>query len=152
MPKNKWFIRFILGISCIAGLVLIRGFEDDIFYDPLEVFFKSHNYNENPLPELNGFWLFISYFLRFFSNTVLSLVLIYLVFLDLKLIKFSIILYVMTFILLTSLFFSFLKAELVGHQTLFYLRRFIIHPILVLLFIPGFFYQKSINFDREASP
>jgi exosortase F-associated protein len=45
-----------------------------------------------------------------------------------------------------------MKTDLVGHQTLFYIRRFIIHPIFVLLFIPGFFYQKSFKFDNENSP
>jgi exosortase F-associated protein len=148
MPKNKWFIRLILGIGCVIGLVLLRGFEDDIFYDPLKLFFKSYNYKESPLPELHSFWLFCSYSLRFLCNTVLSLVMIYLFFLDIKLIKFSILLYFLSFVLFVGLFFFFLKTELVGHQTLFYLRRFIIHPILVLLFVPGFYYQKSINFDR----
>ncbi|NBU81103.1 MAG: exosortase F system-associated protein, partial [Flavobacteriaceae bacterium] len=30
-------------------------------------------------------------------------------------------------------------------MTLFYIRRFLIQPIFILLFIPGFYYQKKIK-------
>jgi exosortase F-associated protein len=42
MLKNK-LIRIFLGSLCVLGLVLTRGFEDDLFYDPLKYFFKGYH-------------------------------------------------------------------------------------------------------------
>jgi exosortase F-associated protein len=151
MLKNK-LIRIFLGSLCVLGLVLTRGFEDDLFYDPLKYFFKGYNYPSQILPDMNHWLLFLNYFLRFLMNTILSLGLIFLFFLDKNILKFSALLYGIAFAILTVLFFGLMKTDLVGHQTLFYIRRFIIHPIFVLLFIPGFFYQKSFKFDNENSP
>lgn len=143
MPKNNLFIRLFLSLICLAGLVLVRGFEDDLFYDPLKLFFKSHNYTAQPLPELDSWLLFLNYFFRFLMNTLLSLGLIYFTFLDINILKFSALLYGIAFVILGLLFFGLFKSDLVRHQTLFYIRRFIIHPVFVLLFIPGFYYQKK---------
>jgi exosortase F-associated protein len=152
MPKNNLIIRILLGIICVFGLILVRGFEDFLFDDPLKLFFKSYNYQAAALPSVDSWVLFLNYFFRYFINTLLSLALIYLCFLDKNLLKFSLLLYGTAFVILSLIFFSMLKAEILSHQTLFYIRRFIIHPIFVLLFIPGFYYQKSFKFENENSP
>jgi exosortase F-associated protein len=74
---------------------------------------------------------------------VISLGLLYVLFDDRKIVKFSIFLFMLLgSILLISFFFvlTFFAEE--SKMTLFYIRRFLIQPIFILLFIPGFYYQK----------
>jgi len=74
---------------------------------------------------------------------VISLGLLYVLFDDRKIVKFSIFLFMLLgYILLISFFFvlTFFAEE--SKMTLFYIRRFLIQPIFILLFIPGFYYQK----------
>ena len=112
--KNK--LRFFLGLVLVLFLVLVRAYESILFYGLL---------------------------LRYTINSVLSLGLFYLLFLNLKIIKFTAVLYLFFFIVLFSLFLIILYCY--GAQSswlLFYVRRFLIQPIFGLLFIPAFYYQK----------
>jgi len=69
--------------------------------------------------------------------------LIYALFLDKEIFKFSIILYLFFLVLLFVFFFLILEYYPDGNWLLFYIRRFIIQPIFVLLFIPAFYYQQQ---------
>lgn len=143
MLKNKTSLFFIVVI--LLSLVAIRMYEDVIFYDPFLDYFKA-NYTSLPLPNYNPVKLFFSLGFRFYLNSMLSLGLLYLLFKDAKIIKFSTFLYVFFGSILMVAFFFMLKvggAE--NKMALFYIRRFIIQPIFVILFIPAFYYQKRIK-------
>ena len=143
LKKNK--SKIIYSSILILLLILIRMFENQLFYDPFLSYFKSE-YANSPFPKFNIFKLFFSLGIRFYLNMVISLGLLYVVFDDRKIVKFSIFLFmVLGSILLISFFFvlTFFAEE--SKMTLFYLRRFLIQPILILLFIPGFYYQKIAN-------
>lgn len=141
--KNKSTVLWSL---CLIGLLVgIRLFEDQLFYDPFLAYFKSE-YAHTKLPQYNVFKLFFSLGMRFYLNTVLSLFLLYVIFKDTKMVKFSILLYmVLGSVLLISFLFvlNFFGEE--NKMTLFYLRRFLIQPIFILLFIPAFYYQKQVK-------
>lgn len=129
----------------ILLLVLIRAFENTLFYDPFLNYFKSE-YANLPFPEISVVKLFLSLGFRFYLNSVISLFLLYVIFNDGKMVKFSILLYmILGSILMISFFFvlNFFGEE--SKMTLFYIRRFIIQPIFVLLFIPAFYYQKRVR-------
>jgi len=143
MLKNKTSLFFIVVI--LLSLVAIRMYEDVIFYDPFLDYFKA-NYSSLPLPNYNPVKLFFSLGFRFYLNSMLSLGLLYLLFKDAKIIKFSTFLYVIFGSVLMVAFFFMLKvggAE--NKMALFYIRRFIIQPIFVILFIPAFYYQKKMK-------
>ena len=126
-------------------LILIRAFENTLFYDPFLNYFKSE-YANLPFPEISVVKLFLSLGFRFYLNSVISLFLLYVIFNDGKMVKFSILLYmILGSILMISFFFvlNFFGEE--SKMTLFYIRRFIIQPIFILLFIPAFYYQKKIR-------
>ncbi len=126
-------------------LILIRAFENTLFYDPFLNYFKSE-YANLPFPEISVVKLFLSLGFRFYLNSVISLFLLYVIFNDGKMVKFSILLYmILGSILMISFFFvlNFFGEE--SKMTLFYIRRFIIQPIFILLFIPAFYYQKQIR-------
>ena len=127
----------------ILLLVLIRVFENTLFYDPLLDYFKTEN-SHLALPQINIFKLFFSLGMRFYLNSVISLFLLYVLFKDTQIVKFTAFLYmVLGSILMISFIFvlTFFGEE--SKMALFYIRRFLIQPIFILLFIPAFYYQKQ---------
>jgi exosortase F-associated protein len=136
-------VRIALAMLFIILLVLIRAYEDSLFYDPFLNYFKTDYYNL-PLPEINNIQLFFGLLFRYFLNTSLSLAIIYVLFKDVEAVKFASILYLIFFVILIIIFFFvlFYIGE-TNKMALFYVRRFIIQPIFLLLFLPAFYYQKQ---------
>lgn len=142
MIQNKSKILILLLL--ISLFAVIRLFEFQLFYDPFLFFFKSE-FQLMPLPDFDGFRLFCNLFLRYLLNDIISLAIIYVVFKEIELVKFSAILYGIFFIVLTIVFFSII--HFYGNKNnllLFNVRRFLIQPIFLLLFVPAFYYQKKV--------
>ena len=136
-------LRIALAMMLVLLLVLIRTYEDSMFYDPFLNYFKTDYYNL-PLPELNNIQLFFGLVLRYFLNSSLSLAIIYVLFKDFEAVKFASILYLIFFtLLILALFFVLSFFGETNKMTLFYIRRFLIQPIFLLLFLPAFYYQKQ---------
>ncbi len=138
LKENK--LKIFTAIIVVIGFAIIRTFERKLFYDPFLKYFEA-DFNSSPYPVVQNLRLFWSLFLRYFLNTVLSLWLIYALFKDRDILKFSLIVYIFFLVLLLSSFYIILNFFPDGAWLLFYVRRFIIQPIFVLLFIPGFYYQ-----------
>ena len=139
--NNK--IRLAQFLFLVGLLALIRTFEDQLFYDPFLDYFKS-DFANFPLPIFNPFQLFFGLLFRYTLNTVISLGIIYVLFKDIQMVKFALVLYYFFFMILIITFF-FIIYYVKGHNNLalFYVRRFLIQPIFVLLFVPAFYYQKQ---------
>lgn len=134
--------RILLLILAFSGLVFIRAFESQLFYDPFLQFFK-YDYQNKPLPSFDTIKLFLGLFFRYVLNTFLSLGIIYLLFKQIHLVKFSALLFLGLFVILMLLFFMVLHFfKQPDYLALFYLRRFLIQPIFLVLFIPAFYYQQ----------
>ena len=138
--QNKSRIGILLLLSIF--LVLVRALEIHLFYDPFLTFFKSEFYGL-PLPGFNVYKLIVNLFLRYFINTILSLAIIFYIFKDIELVKFSSILYfILFFILIVSFCIIIFVLDGNNNLILFYVRRLIIQPVFLLLFVPAVFYQK----------
>jgi exosortase F-associated protein len=139
--NNK--IRLAQFLFLVGLLALIRAFEDRLFYDPFLDYFKS-DFANLPLPIFNPFQLFFGLLFRYTLNTFVSLGIIYVLFKDVQMVKFALVLYYFFFMLLIISFF-FIIYYVKGHNNLalFYVRRFLIQPIFVILFVPAFYYQKQ---------
>ena len=138
-------LRIVLIIVLVSFLAMIRIFEKTLFYDPLLEYFKS-DYTNFPLPILDNFNLFFGLLFRYLLNTTVSITIIYVVFRDFGLVKFASVLYLIFFVILIAIFLfvlSFYGEE--SKMTLFYIRRFLIQPLFLLLFIPGFYLQSKSN-------
>lgn len=136
-------VQLLLASVLVFCLVLVRFYEEVLFYDPFLAYFKS-DFNNLPLPVFNTFLLILNLLFRYGLNMLLSLGLLYVIFKDVTMIRFSFFLYLIAFVLLLFLFFSviyFYGAE--NNFLLFNVRRFLIQPIFVLLFIPAFYFQKQ---------
>lgn len=138
--KNKRRLFFI-GLA-LLGLILVRAYEDQLFYDPFLSFFKT-DYQNKPLPNLDQFLLFLNLLLRYTLNTFFSLILIRLLFNEKQLMVFSGYLFLFLFLVLVAIFFGLLHfSNQPDYLILFYIRRFLIQPLFLVLFIPAFYYQQ----------
>jgi exosortase F-associated protein len=126
----------------IVLLALVRGFENQLFYDPFLDYFKK-DFNSLALPFYDVTQLFWGLIFRYAMNMVLSLAILYVIFKEIEMIQFSSILYGFFFLVLMIAFFMVLTYGAEYKETLFYIRRFLIQPIFVILFIPAFYYQKK---------
>lgn len=137
--------RILLGSIFFISLLLIRFYENELFYDPLLTYFQTE-YQLKPLPEMDNFKLGLHLFFRYLLNAVCSLGIIYCFFKNLNWLKFSAQLYIYFFILLIITFYIvYLYFGDSNKMLLFFIRRFIIQPVFLLLFFAGFFYQKKIE-------
>ncbi len=131
-------------ISVLATLlVLIRVFEQQLFYDPFLAFFQNdYLYMDSPRREVFKLTAFTT--LRFLMNTILSLGILFAIFKDVSVIKFSAFIYGVAYVVLILLFLYFVIHPKQDDYYLFFnIRRFLIQPLILLLLIPAFFYHKK---------
>ena len=144
-----------LGAILLFGmLIAIRAFEEQLFYDPLIAFFKV-DHSTQFLPEMNSPKLLGNVALRFWMNTIVSLGILWILFRKKEILKVSLILFAVVFVVLIIAFIVLLSSSPTaigmgdvevssgGHLALFYVRRFLIQPIFLLLLIPAFYFQKK---------
>jgi len=128
------------------ALAVVRLFEESLFYDPLLSYFKGGYLEENRLPLLEYWKLLGSISFRFWLNTVISLVVLYVAFGEISIVKFSLLFYALVYILLLGGYFYILFHYDPNHYlSLFYVRRFLIQPLFVILLLPAFYYQSQVK-------
>lgn len=135
-------IKMILLLVLFGFLILIRAFENELFYDPYLSFFKSdYLYVDNPRREIFKLTMFT--ILRYVLNSGISLGIIYLFFKDKSIVKFSAFIYAVAFVVLMLFFLYFvINPQKEDYYIFFNIRRFLIQPILLLLLLPAFYYYK----------
>jgi len=135
-------LKYTLLILLFGMLVLIRVFENQLFYDPYLLFFQNdYLYIDNPSREVFKLMTFTS--LRYGLNAIISLAILYVVFKDVSMIKFSTLIYLFSFILLSLMYLYFVVNPKQEQYYLFFnIRRFLIQPILLLVLLPAFYYYK----------
>ena len=135
---TKYILLFVL----FGLLVLIRAFENQLFYDPYLTFFQNdYLYIDSPRREIFKVTVFTS--LRYFLNTVISLGILFVVFKDKNIVKFSAIIYVLAFFILMAMYLYFVVNPRQEDYYLFFnVRRFIIQPIILMVLLPAFYYNK----------
>ena len=135
----------ILIVMLFFVLVMIRAYASKLFYDPFIVYFKN-DYLYEPIPVFSGSKLLVDLFFRYTLNSMISLLIIYVAFQNRDFVIFSIKFYAIAFVVLTITFFIILRGELEhGYLFAFYVRRFIIHPLFVLILLPAFYYKQRTS-------
>lgn len=136
------FGKTIQIVVALAGLISIRIFQEQLFYDPFVTFFKS-NFQHQLIPQFDSFQLFCSLFFRYVLNSLFTIWIVYLLFKSVSVVKFTSLLLGVFFVVFSSLFFILLYTDSTpNYLLLFYTRRFLIQPLFLLLFVPAFYYQK----------
>lgn len=145
---NRNILRFLQIGLLVLFLAAIRFFEQELFYDPLIVFFKS-DYLLGIIPPMDMAKLMFNLTLRYCLNSAISLAIIYFSFRDFNILKFSALLYAVLYVLATAIFiFLVLNIEREHYLALFYVRRFLIHPLFLLILLPAFYYYRLKNYKK----
>jgi exosortase F-associated protein len=135
-------LKYILLFLLISLLFVIRAFESALFYDPLILYFQN-DYLHKKMPDMHIWELLLDILFRYTLNSLISIAIIHLIFPKKKIIKFVSFFLMSAFIILILVFVYFLKEEFKeGYLFLFCIRRFLIHPLFLLLLLPAFYYQK----------
>lgn len=136
---GKYILLFVLFFL----LILIRVFEDVLFYDPYLQFFKNdYLYIDNPRREVFKLSAYTS--LRYVLNSIISLSIIYVFYKDKAMLKFSVGIYVVSYIILLLLFLFFvINPKQENYYIFFNIRRFLIQPVILLLLLPALYYHKQ---------
>lgn len=126
-------------------LILIRWFEDVLFYDPYLTFFQNdYLYIDSPRREILKLVAFTA--LRYFLNTIISLGILYTFFKDKSIVKFSAIIFGIAFLVLILAYLYFvINPRKEDYYLFFNLRRFLIQPIILLVLLPAFYYHRLKN-------
>jgi len=136
-------LKYIWLVLLFGLLILIRLFENEIFYDPYLKFFNNdYLYIDSPRFELLKLTAYTS--LRFLLNTTISLAILFVFFKDKSIVKFSVLIYVIAYVFLMALFLYFvINPKQEDYIIFFNIRRFLIQPIILLLLLPAFYYQRK---------
>ena len=141
-------VKYILIVILFMMLACVRAFENSLFYDPLLNYYRT-DFTDLPLPDFDRTLLTVNLFLRYFINSVISLAIIQLWFMKAEITRFAAIMLAVLFLLLIAAFMvseSFFPDH---KMMLFYIRRFLIHPIFLILFIPAFFFQEKVVYNKR---
>lgn len=135
-------IKYILLIVLFALLAMIRYYENELFYDPYLTFFENdYLYIDNPRREVFKLTAYTT--LRYVLNSVISLGILFIIFRDRNIIKFSTLIYAIAYVIFLALFLYFvLNPRKEDYYLFFNIRRFLIQPIILLLLLPAFYYHK----------
>ena len=128
---------FVMIVGCLTA---VRALEDRLFYDPLLNYYRG-DFMSMPLPSIQLGKLLLNLSFRYGLNSLLSLAMLYVIFKDFRIVKFSSLLYVAFFVMALLAFVFAFEIFPEEKMLLFYIRRFLIQPLLLLLFIPGFYIQ-----------
>ncbi len=141
-------LKYISIIILIALLFLIRAFENELFYDPLITYFQN-DYLYSSMPEVNTWKLVVDLLFRYTLNSLITLSIIYIAFDKKRFVKFAGFFLMLAFIILIVAFVFLLRGEFrQGYLLPFYVRRFLIHPLFLLLLFPAFYYMKLNKLRR----
>ncbi|MES2811932.1 MAG: exosortase F system-associated protein [Bacteroidota bacterium] len=136
-------VKIVVVLFLIGLLIVVRALENTLFYDPFIGYFKAE-YSDLPYPQFDSFLFYLNLIFRFTLNSVISVLILYVIFDDISIIKFSgSLLLLFMIVLLFSMFLLLNYSDESQKMILFYVRRFLIQPIFLLLFIPAFYYQKK---------
>lgn len=135
-------IKYIWLFVLVLMLVLIRFFEDVLFYDPYLTFFQNdYLYIDSPRREIAKLIGYTT--LRYIINAFISLAILYVVFRDKHIIKFSVVIYGVAFAGLITVYLYFvINPRQEDYYLFFNIRRFLIQPIILILLLPAFYYHK----------
>tara|TARA_R110002020_G_scaffold205086_5_gene409593 strand:- start:117 stop:497 length:381 start_codon:yes stop_codon:yes gene_type:complete len=122
---------------------MVRFYQENLFYDPLLEFFKTDFLQVSSLPSLQLGKLLLSLTFRFILNSFISLLILFVLFRDLGIVKFAGILFIFFYAVLLAAFIILIENyHSDNYMALFYVRRFLIQPIFILILIPAFYYYK----------
>lgn len=144
---NKW-LRYSLVVVLVIALVLVRKFETTLFYDPFLEYFHGR-IERAYYPEYDLWKVVLNVMYRYLLNSLISLLIIGLVFNKKSYVKFSAYVYVVFLLLLLPIYIYLVEHYFeLGNNIGFYVRRFLIQPLLLLILLPALGVYKPDSQNR----
>lgn len=138
----KKFYKIVIVFILIGLLVIIRAYEESLFYDPLIQFFKT-DHTTGSLPAFDSLKLLGNISIRFFANSIISLGILWFIFNERGIVKLSaLLLSILYVLLLMALCYLLFFSNSNNYVPLFYVRRFLIQPVFILILLPAFYFHK----------
>lgn len=132
---------FLITIG-ILGLVAVRIFEDDLFYDPFLQYFQEAE-RSSVFPQFNFGRLAMSHLFRFCLNLFFSALVLQGFFKNRNWTLQGSLLMIIAFAVALPAYLYFVHTHFeIGYLFSFYMRRFVIQPMILLLLIPIFYFRK----------
>ena len=138
---NK-YLKIVIVFILFILLFLVSALESKLFYDPLIEYFKN-DYLYTYIYNIDVWRLIVNMLFRYTLNSLISLGIIWVLFERKDYLKFSGFFLMLMFMILIIVFVLLIRNDFEsGYLFPFYIRRFIIHPLFLLLLLPAFYYQK----------
>lgn len=139
-------VRIVVTFILFGLLFLVRAYEKELFYDPLIVYFQN-DYLYKTIPEIDSWRLTVDLLFRYSLNSLITIGIIYMIFRKKKYVKFAGFMLMLAFMIMIVIFALLLRTNFEsGYLFPFYIRRFIVHPIFLLILLPAFYYYgKSVR-------
>lgn len=139
------YIKIILVLILISLLFLVRAFSAELFYDPLIQYFKN-DYLYTKMPEIHIWHLIVDMLYRYILISIITIAIIWVLFGRKDYVKFTGFFLMTAFMILIIAFVFLIRDQFEsGYLLPFYIRRFIIHPLFLLILLPAFYFQKLSN-------
>ena len=139
------YIKIILVLILISLLFLVRAFSAELFYDPLIQYFKN-DYLYTKMPEIHIWHLIVDILYRYILIYIITIAIIWVLFGRKDYVKFTGFFLMTAFMFLIIAFVFLIRDQFEsGYLLPFYIRRFIIHPLFLLILLPAFYFQKLSN-------
>jgi exosortase F-associated protein len=133
-------ITVVLIVISLLGLASVRLLEKVLFYNPFLAYYKS-KFQLQSLPDLDEGLYLISAVFRFGINLFFTVSIVWLLYKSKEFVKATLWVHLFSFIILLAAFFI-IDDEWVK-MTLFNVRWFLIHPILLFILVPGFYFMSK---------
>ena len=141
---NKFLLLF-----GIAGVIVIRHLEDDIFYDPVAIYFENGKDWDEVMQTIQYFRFYCFTGLRYALNTLFSTLIIHSLF-GLERVREFLIWAITSFIPLIMVYHLCISYSNPESLFLFYIRRLIIQPLLGIVGIFAFYYFYGFSwYERK---
>lgn len=141
-------VNILFIIVGVAGLIGVRKFEGQLFYDPFLKYFQEANVHTE-IPSFVWGKLIVSHLFRFALNLAFSALIVHFIFKNMLWTKQAVFLMTLVFLITFSIYLYCISTDFsLGYLFSFYMRRFVIQPLILLLIVPLFYYRKHLN----ASP
>lgn len=137
--KHSWAV--FLGFF---GLVCVYVLQNQLFYNPF------YTYQFNPLnpeaPEIDTVRFWFSKIFRFILNDGFALLVIWGLFGSKKYMRFAMYVFLFGFLILLPTYIILVTNFYIQTQAFQnHLHRLVLNPVLMMLLIPAFYYQKSLK-------
>jgi exosortase F-associated protein len=131
---KKLLVRAVIGLLSVTGLVVVFVFQRT---DVAAFFELAQNQTDTFL---------VNRTVRFFLNDLFAIGVIYALYVEKKYLMFALWVQVTGFFLFLIPYF-FIRASYPSYDgpLISYLHRLILHPTLLLLLVPAFYYQKRLE-------